>query len=77
VTESPANIFALATRLSPDAGNAIVLHGNGLYVSPAATDSAVLARLDALEASVAALRTHTHTLGTFGDGTQPPAEVIP
>lgn len=31
VTESPAETFALATRLSPDAGNALALRGNGLY----------------------------------------------
>ena len=30
-TESPANTFALGVRLSPDAGNALALHGNGLY----------------------------------------------
>jgi hypothetical protein len=30
-TESPANTFALAVRLSPDAGNALSLHANGLY----------------------------------------------
>jgi hypothetical protein len=30
-TESPANTFALAARLSPDAGNALSLHPNGLY----------------------------------------------
>ena len=29
--ESPANTFALAVRLSPDAGNALSLHANGLY----------------------------------------------
>jgi hypothetical protein len=30
-TESPANTFALAARLSADAGNALSLHANGLY----------------------------------------------
>jgi hypothetical protein len=30
-TEAPANTFALAARLSPDAGNALSLHANGLY----------------------------------------------
>lgn len=30
-TESPANTFALGVRLSPDAGNALALRGNGLY----------------------------------------------
>ena len=34
--ESPANTFALTARLSPDAGNALALRGNGLY----ATDTA-------------------------------------
>src|SRR5215831_7632052 len=32
-TESPANTFALAARLSPDAGNALALHANGLYAT--------------------------------------------
>lgn len=35
-TESPANTFALAARLSPDAANALALRGNGLYVPTAA-----------------------------------------
>lgn len=30
-TEAPANTFALAVKLSPDAGNALALRGNGLY----------------------------------------------
>jgi len=30
-SEAPANSFALAVRLSPDAGNALALHANGLY----------------------------------------------
>ena len=30
-TESPANTFALAVRLSADAGNALALHADGLY----------------------------------------------
>lgn len=34
--ESPANTFALAARLSPDAANALALRGNGLYVPTAA-----------------------------------------
>lgn len=32
-TESPANTFALAARLSPDAGNALSLHANGLFAT--------------------------------------------
>jgi hypothetical protein len=32
-TESPANTFALAVRLSPDAGNALALRGNGLFAT--------------------------------------------
>jgi len=31
--ESPANTFALAARLSPDAGNALALRANGLYAT--------------------------------------------
>jgi len=33
VTEAPANMFALATRISPDAGNALSLHANGLFAT--------------------------------------------
>ena len=69
VTESPANTFALATRVSADSGNALVLRTTGLFVSPAATDPAVLARIAALEAQVATLQSqmtgHTHTSGTI------------
>jgi hypothetical protein len=36
-TESPANTFALAARLSPDAGNALSLHANGLYSTDTGT----------------------------------------
>ena len=32
-TESPANTFALAARLSPDGGNALALRANGLYAT--------------------------------------------
>lgn len=32
-TESPANTFALAVRLSPDAGNALALRANGLFAT--------------------------------------------
>ena len=69
VTESPANTFALATRVSADSGNALVLRPTGLFVSPAATDPAVLARIATLEAQVATLQAqmagHTHTSGTI------------
>lgn len=33
VAEAPANTFALAARLSPDAGNALSLHANGLFAT--------------------------------------------
>ena len=33
VTESPANTFALATKVSPDAANALALRANGLYAT--------------------------------------------
>ena len=36
-TESPANTFALAARLSPDSGNALSLHANGLYATDTGT----------------------------------------
>ena len=32
-TESPANTFAVAARLSPDGGNALALRANGLYAT--------------------------------------------
>lgn len=75
--ESPANTFALSTRLSPDSGNALVLRANGLYVSPAATDPSVLSRLSALETSVTALKVHTHRLSTWQTGTAAPTGGIP
>jgi hypothetical protein len=35
--ESPANTFALAAVVSPDAGNGLSLHGNGLFAASGAT----------------------------------------
>ena len=75
VTESPANSFALATRVSADSGNILVLRGTGLYAPAAGTDPALEARIAALETSVAALKTHTHELGTWAGGTVPPVGV--
>lgn len=77
VTESPANTFALATKVSPDSANILVLRANGLYAPAAGTDPAITARITALETSVAALKVHVHELGTFGAGTLTPSGGIP
>ena len=77
VTESPANTFALATKVSPDGANVLVLRANGLYAPAAGTDPAITARITALETSVAALKVHVHASGTFGDGVLSPTGGIP
>lgn len=48
VVENPANTFALQVRLSPDAGNALALRGNGLY----GTDTAPVQSVNTLTGAV-------------------------
>jgi hypothetical protein len=79
-TESPANTFALAARLSPDAGNALALRANGLFSTDTtgsaglATDPLADAKGDVFAASGAdavgrlALGTNGHVL--TADSTQ-------
>jgi len=79
VVESPANTFALGLTASPDANNTAEIRANGIYSSAPtkAQYDALLARVAALETSVAALKTHVHELGTFGAGTLAPTGGIP